>query len=66
MGPTSYTWSFITPINGLRNGVTGVINTTYHGNRQPSCLIIFGGYGPIFLGLKPSFFMVLGSKGIGL
>ena len=29
MGPTSYTWSFITPINGLRNGVTGVINTTY-------------------------------------
>ena len=48
-----------------------------HGRRFPICLnfltfyytigthvaFIFSGYNPYFLGIKPSFFMVLGSKG---
>ena len=38
----------------------GTTYRTCHGNPQPSCL---GGYNPYIEGLKPSLFMVLGSKG---
>ena len=36
--------------------------TTHHGNPQPSFLGVIS-YKPYIGGLKPSFFMVLGSKG---
>ena len=49
--------------NELPFCVTHIYIYLYHGNPQPSFLGVIS-YNPNFGGSKPSFFMVLGSKGI--